>query len=102
MPRKKEGKEAKELEGFLLIYPDLDTAVECNPGESNTIAFGKHVKCTGTKVIFRVYEKDENGQIVKKNGVPVRKDYQIRHHDLKVKLLSGSLYETPEGNYIDY
>jgi hypothetical protein len=82
-------KEAKGIEGFLLIYPDFSTAEPT--GEKNR--FGQErVKCKDTIVVFRVYEKPGTGF----------KDYDIRHPDLKIKLLDGVLYETEEGNYIDY
>lgn len=96
--------DAKGIEGFLLIYPDIDTAVEVGLDEPSRITlFGKRVKCTDTKIVFRIYERDENGK-VKKNekGHVIFTDYDIRHHDLQVKLLDGHFYETDEGNFIDY
>jgi hypothetical protein len=96
--------DGKGIEGCILIYPDLDTAVECGPDEdSHIIAFGKRVKCTGTKVVFRIYERDESGHVKKNDkGRILFKDYDIRHHDLQVVLKDGHFYETDEGNFIDY
>lgn len=91
---------AKGTEGFLLIYPDLSTAVPT--GEVNKRG-QKIVKCEDTIVVFRIYERDEYDN-VKKNekGHAIFKDYEILHHDLRVKLLDGQFYETDEGDFIDY
>lgn len=92
---------AAGMEGFLLIYPDFSTAVE-----TDRIAptGAKVVECKDWIVAFRVYEYDENGKHKNdEDGRTVFKDYEIRHQDLKIKLLSGFLYETEEGDcYLDY
>ncbi len=95
---------AEGTEGVILIYPDLSTAVECGPDEdSHVVAFGKRVKCTGTRIVFRIYEKNEDGTLKKnEKGRVVFKDYNIHHHDLRVRLLDGHFYETDEGNFLDY
>lgn len=81
-------------EGFLLIYPDFSTAEP--DGE-------RMVKCKDTIVAFRIYERDEDGNIKKdEKGHIIFKDYKIRHHDLEIKLLDGHFYETDEGNFLDY
>lgn len=92
------------IEGCILIYPDLETAVECEPDEdSHIVAFGKRVKCTGTKVVFRIYERNKDGSVKQdEKGHVIFKDYDIRHHDLQVKLMDGHFYETDEGNFLDY
>lgn len=75
-------KSAAGTEGFLLIYPDT---------EGNEI------------IVFRVYEYDENGKHKRnEKGGTIYKDYQIRHHDLKIKLLDGHFVETEKGDFIDY
>lgn len=91
---------AKGTEGFLLIYPDMSTAVDT--GKKNKLG-QRVVECQDTVVVFRIYERDEFDN-VKKNekGHAIFKDYEILHHDLRVKLLDGQFYETDEGNYIDY
>jgi hypothetical protein len=91
---------AKGKEGCLLIYPDFSTAKPT--GKKNR--FGQDiVECEGTVVVFRVYERDGEGNLTKdEKGHAIFKDYKIRHHDLDIKLLSGQMYETDEGNYIDY
>ncbi len=92
--------EAKGKEGFLLIFPDMTTAVKT--GKKNR--FGHDiVECEDWKVVFRIYDKDGEGNLLKnEKGHPTYKDYEIRHHDLMVKVLDGQMYETDEGNYIDY
>lgn len=92
--------EAKGKEGFLLIFPDMTTAVKT--GEKNR--FGHDiVECEDIIVVFRIYERDGEGNLLKdEKGLLIFKDYEIRHHDLWVKLLDGQMYETDEGDYIDY
>lgn len=92
--------DATGMEGFLLIYPDFSTAVKT--GKKNR--FGQEiVECKDTIVAFRVYEYDENGKHKRdEKGGTIFKDYEIRHHDLKVKLLDGHIYETDKGDFIDY
>jgi len=91
---------AAETEGFLLIYPDFSTAT--STGKKNK--FGQDiVECKDTIVAFRIYEYDEDGKHKKdENGNTIFKDYKIRHHDLKIKLLDGCFYETDEGDFLDY
>lgn len=91
---------AQGQEGFLLIYPDMSTAV---PTGKVSPTGHKIVKCEDVVVAFRVYEYDENGKHKRnEKGGTIFKDYEILHHDLKVKLLDGHFYETDEGNFIDY
>lgn len=91
---------AKGKEGFLLIYPDMSTAVPT--GRKGPLG-GTEVECSRTIVAFRIYEKDGEGNLIRnEKGHPIFKDYEIRHHDLSVKLLDGQMYETDEGDYIDY
>ena len=72
---------ANGTEGCLLIYPDI----------------GK------TKIVFRIYERTEDGHVKKnEDGHAIFKDYDIRHHDLSIRLLDGHFYETDEGNFLDY
>jgi hypothetical protein len=90
---------AAGTEGLLLVYPDMDTAVDT--GRTNK--FGHRiVECSGTKVVFRVYERTDCGLPVMVDGKAIFKDYEVRHHDLAIKLLDGQFYETENGNYIDY
>ena len=90
---------AAGTEGFLLICPDMSTAVPT--GKKNR--FGHDiVECSGTIVTFRIYEHNEDGTVKKNENGAIFKDYEIRHHDLKIKLLDGYFYETEEGNFIDY
>jgi hypothetical protein len=87
--------------GFLLIYPDISTG---KPVEK-MIAGKKRkvIECDNIVVSFRIYEYDENGKHKRdEKGCTIFKDYDIRHHDLKIKLLDGHFYETDEGNFIDY
>jgi hypothetical protein len=73
---------AEGTEGVILIYQDLDA------------------KC---QVVFRIYEKGEDGLPKKdEKGHVIFKDYNVRHHDVKVKLLNGYFYETDKGNFLDY
>lgn len=91
--------DAAGTEGCLLIYPDFSTAVLT--GKVN--ARGQQiVKCNGTIVVFRIYERDENGKHKMRDGHAIFKDYKINHHDLHIKLLDGQFYETDKGNFIDY
>ena len=90
---------AAGTEGFLLIYPDFSTAVYTDKVNTR----GQQImECSGTIVVFRIYEYDENGKHKMVDGHTVFKDYKINHHDLKVKLLGGQFYETDKGNFIDY
>jgi hypothetical protein len=80
---------AAGTEGFLLIYPDIDSLVD-----TGEIKFGKKImKATRDIVVFRVYDKDDKSKF---------KDYDIHHHDLKVKLLSGVFVEKDGKSFIDY
>ena len=86
---------------MLLIYPDLSTAVSTGK-KSRT---GQDiVECKGNDIVaFRIYERNEDGtHKLNEKGRPIFKDYKIRHHDLKIKLLDGQFYETEEGNFLDY
>lgn len=76
-----EKRDASGVKGHLLVYPDV---------EGNTI------------VAFRIYEYDDHGKVKKRGVHAVFKDYEIRHHDLKVMLLDGTLFEDDGENYIDY
>jgi hypothetical protein len=78
---------AAGTEGFLLIYPDIDSLVD-----TGEIKYGKKImKSTRDKVVFRIYDKD--GKF---------KDYDIHHHDLQIKLLSGVFVERDGKSFIDY
>ena len=92
--------DGKGVQGMLLIYPDISTAVKT--GKKNR--FGHEiVECKDTIVSFRIYEYDENGKHkVDENGHTIFKDYKILHHDLLIRLLEGHFYETDKGNFIDY
>lgn len=92
--------DAEGVEGCLLIYPDFSTAVRT--GKKNR--YGQDiVECKDTIVAFRIYERDEDGEIKKdEKGHIIFKDYKIRHHDLGIKLLDGHFYETDKGNFLDY
>jgi hypothetical protein len=93
-------KPAAGTEGFLLIYPDLDTAVET--GRVNERG-QKILDCSSTKIVFRIYEYEEDGKIKKnEKGHPIYKDYDVHHHDLKIKLLDGYFHETEKGNFLGY
>jgi hypothetical protein len=90
---------AAGTEGCLLIYPDFSTAIYTD----KVNARGQQImECSGTIVVFRIYEYDENGKHKMIDGHTVFKDYKINHHDLKIKLLDGQFYETDKGNFIDY
>ncbi len=91
---------AAGTEGCLLIYPDPDTAVDT--GRVNR--FGqKIVECSKTKIVFRIYERNEDGTVkIDEKGRGIYKDYDVRHHDLRIKLMDGQFYETEKGNYLDY
>ncbi len=92
--------DAAGTEGFLLIYPDFETAVPTGKKNSRGQDI---VECKDTIVAFRIYEYDENGKHKKdENGRTIFKDYKISHHDLKIKLLDGYFYETDKGNFLDY
>ena|SRR5581483_9900484 len=91
--------DATDTVGILMIYPDISTAK--STGRKNR--FGQDiVECQDTIIAFRIYEYDENGKHVLKNGKTSFKEYRIIHHDLEVKLLDGHFYETDEGNFLDY
>lgn len=94
--------DANGTEGCLLIYPDFSTAEP----DGERIVGGKMrkvVKCKDTIVVFRIYEREENGHVKKdEKGHAIFKDYKIRHHDLNIRLLDGCFYETDEGNFLDY
>jgi len=93
--------DAAGTEGFLLIYPDFSTAVPT--GKKNRHG-NEIVECKDTIVAFRIYEYDENGKHKRnEKGGTIFKDYKIRHHDLKIKLLDGHFIETDDGKYyLDY
>ena len=92
--------DAQGMEGFLLVYPDFSTA---EPTGEISPTGQRIVKCKDTIVAFRVYEYDEHGKHKRdEKGRTIFKDYKIRHHDLRIKLLDGHIYETDEGGYIDY
>lgn len=87
------------VEGCLLIYPDFSTAAPT--GQKNER--GQDIMdCKDIIVSFRIYERDENGNVKRDENGAIFKDYKIRHHDLLIKLLDGHFYETDEGNFIDY
>ena len=92
--------DAKDIDGYLLIYPDLSTAVDT--GKKNR--FGQTmVECSKMIIAFRIYERNEDGKVKKdETDHAVFKDYEVRHHDLSIKLLDGRFYETDEGNFLDY
>jgi hypothetical protein len=52
---------------------------------------------TGTKYMFRVYDKDVNGELVDFT------DYDILHYDLEVEILDDAiLYDDGKRQFIDY
>jgi hypothetical protein len=93
-------KPAAGTEGFLLIYPDMETAVDT--GRVNGRG-QKIVECSRNKIVFRIYQRNEDGSFKKnEKGHPIYTDYDILHNDLKIKLLDGEFFETEKGNYLDY
>lgn len=93
-------KNAAGTEGCLLIYPDMSTAVDT--GRKNRHG-QKIVECSRDIVKFRVYERDGEGNCMRdSDGHVIFKDYDIHHHDLRVKLLDGVIIEDGDKHYIDY
>ena len=89
---------AAGTEGFLLIYPDITTAVDTGRKSSTG-----NKMCGRDVVKFRIYERDGEGNVVKdEKGHAKFTDYEIYHHDLRVKLLDGVFVEKDGKKYIDY
>lgn len=57
--------------------------------EGHLLIYPKEMK---DMIVFRVYAPDKK----------TYEDYEVRHHDLKIKLLDGFLYEDKKGKYIGY
>lgn len=104
-------KNAAGTEGFLLVFPDYERARKIPKEE-----IPEYLRSRGLPVdefnlsrnwvdtdgricvVFRIYRYDENGNHIGHD------DYDIFHHDLRIKLLDGVFIEDPEKDLkcIDY